>query len=425
MEIKPPTVQPPAAQTLASVAKRVAAFQVGQVVHATAIGTPERGTVLLRIGHETVRAQTAAPLQTGQRLTLEVVSSGPRPMLRPLDASSMQDVVANAMRSALPRQTSLPKLLANLLAMTAATQTSTSSKRAQPGGTVPAEVMNLIKATVKGIATTEQVSTPRGLKLALRDSGPYLEQRLAQQPTTATKGDEPKHDLKANLLRLSRALQSSHGKAAEGSTRGMHASARSNSGGTFTSAALASRLPPIALPPVRNTALPPQKSPPAVLGPQSSTVPQLGELLQQTQGALARIELTQLAGLPSEDTPDPGWVVELPMRNKQEVDVLQARIEHRRPSGEEDQDVWSVTLTLNLKGLGPVYATLSLAGQNLSTVFWAEHSASAMRIRDHLDLLQAKLRGAGLTVDKIECRHGRVPSPEPPAIIPGILDERA
>jgi hypothetical protein len=131
-------------------------------------------------------------------------------------------------------------------------------------------------------------------------------------------------------------------------------------------------------------------------------------VLHQVEGALARVELGQLASLRSEGTNAPFWLLELPVRAPDgETDVLQLRIE-RDGGGTDAQGlpVWAVSLTFDFGALGPVHARVAVRGEQVSTLFSAEREATVARLRGELGSLESAFAQRGLTVGALGCRAG-------------------
>jgi hypothetical protein len=137
------------------------------------------------------------------------------------------------------------------------------------------------------------------------------------------------------------------------------------------------------------------------------------DLLQQTEAALARIQLHQLAALPREG--ERGlleWLFEIPVRRGEDTDLWSMRFfSEQRQQQESRQRAagWSVQLAFDLPGLGPVQAQIQLSGEQVSTRFWAENRDTLPLLRAHLDELRRALNEVGLDVGELDC----VPGPRP------------
>lgn len=148
------------------------------------------------------------------------------------------------------------------------------------------------------------------------------------------------------------------------------------------------------------------------------------DLIRHAEAALARIQLHQFAALTHEHPLS--WAGELPMRNGDDVTVLQFRIEKDgEQAGPGQAPAWSTWLSLDLHPLGPLHTKLTLRGNALSAALWAESPATAQLVEEHIPHLQQTLEHAGLEVHTLRCRQGRPPFPEPARLPAGLVDQNA
>jgi hypothetical protein len=224
---------------------------------------------------------------------------------------------------------------------------------------LPHDVAALLKQILLEIPSQQTIARMDTLKQALLDSGPFLEHKLSFAP----KPPSLNQDLKGNLLRLLAALDPNRGGA-------------------------------------------------------------IADLQRQAEAGLARIQLHQLSMLSEAQTAGLAWTGELPLRHGDRIDVLQFRIEKDSGNGAADaeQQSWSTLLSINLPALGPLHAKITLANKNVSTIFWAESSAAATIVNQHLDFLRQSLDEAGLTVKGLQCLQGRPPFPTSERVFRKLLD---
>jgi flagellar hook-length control protein FliK len=365
------------------------------------------GKVLLAIGNRQISAETSLPLKKGQQLTLQVRSLGEQPVLK-IATSGGESQIYSAIRLLLPKQGPLPPLLATIV------QLAQSSNPA-----LPPQINELVRSIVKQMPDIQTAATPQGLKKAVSESGVFLERQLLQQQNQSLRPAFINPDFKANLLRLVQLVRQWPGGSGQTRTNAPHAtSTASATTGTAVGAGgtVASSLPAGALAaPLRGSIPVPQaalRSNPALL---NSVAEFPTELLQQTEAALARIQLHQLAALPREG--ERGlleWLFELPIRRGEDLDLWSMRIfsEHRQQQQENRQQgrSWSVQLAFELPGLGAMQVQIQLAGDRVSTRFWAEHQDTLPLLRGHMHELRRALSEAGLDVGELECQAGPRPA---------------
>ena len=180
-------------------------WQIGQVLRAS-VRQGGSGEVLLDIGRQILRANTPVALETGQQLELQVRALGRVPLLR--IAATGADPLTQARRNLLPVQDSLAPLLASLARLAA-----------DPRPAVPPLLQARIRQLLQNLPQAQALTRSEGLREALKGSGLWLEQHLAQGvrpqqpgpeavvPETTRPGAPPTGpDFKVDLLRLIRHL---------------------------------------------------------------------------------------------------------------------------------------------------------------------------------------------------------------------------
>jgi hypothetical protein len=154
--------------------------------------------------------------------------------------------------------------------------------------------------------------------------------------------------------------------------------------------------------------------------PLSSTV---HHLIDDTDGALARQTLLQVASLP--DRPDanvnridqsvPRWNFEIPFVTPQ--GTAMAQFEISRDGGgievEAAKRTWQARFSINVEPAGPVHALISLSGERTSVRMWAERPQTAAQLRAGASELGQALSKAELSPGDIVIREGAPPQPTP------------
>lgn len=140
-------------------------------------------------------------------------------------------------------------------------------------------------------------------------------------------------------------------------------------------------------------------------------------LATDTDGAIARQTLLQIASLPGQadagaaDRMTARWNFEIPFATPQGTAVAQFEI-----SGDGGgqavgavQKVWRARFTLNVEPTGPVHATVTFAGGTTSVRMWAERPQTAAQLRANQSQLTAALRQADLEPGDIVIGDGAPP----------------
>ena len=185
-------------------------------------------------------------------------------------------------------------------------------------------------------------------------------------------------------------------------------------------------------PPPINGALPAaQPVAPATLAPHLPVETVLQHLLADTDGAIARQTLLQVASLPGQtdtaagriDPLAPRWNFEIPFATPQ--GTAMAQFEISRDGGgnsvEPAKRVWRARFSLDVEPAGPVHALISLSGERTSVRMWAERPATALQLRAGVSELSQALSRAELQPGDIVVRDG-APSQSASAAAGHFLD---
>lgn len=179
-------------------------------------------------------------------------------------------------------------------------------------------------------------------------------------------------------------------------------------------------------PPPTNGALPSaQPVVPATLAAHVPVEAALQHLLSDTDGAIARQTLLQIASLPGQADPSassidasaPRWNFEIPFATPQGTAMAQFEIS-RDGTGREvsaAKATWRARFSLNVEPAGPVHALVSLNGDRASVKMWAERPSTATQLRAGISQLTQALNRADLMPGDIVVRDG---APQPPAPAP-------
>jgi hypothetical protein len=148
-------------------------------------------------------------------------------------------------------------------------------------------------------------------------------------------------------------------------------------------------------------------------------------LLDDTDAAIARQTLLQVASLPDRidttgqrlDSTTPRWSFEIPFVTPQGTAVSQFEISRDGGGNEVDaaKRVWRARFSLDVEPAGPVHALVSLTGDRTSVRMWAERPATADQLRAGVSQLNQALSRAELTPGDIVIRDG---APTPAASAP-------
>lgn len=147
------------------------------------------------------------------------------------------------------------------------------------------------------------------------------------------------------------------------------------------------------------------------------------QLLGDTEAALARQTLLQVASLPDRidtsapriDPAAPRWHFEIPFATPQ--GTAMAEFEISRDGGgsevEAAKRIWQARFSLDVEPAGPVHALVSLIGETTSVRMWAERPETATQLRAGAAQLSHALAKAELQPGDIVVGDGKPPQSAP------------
>jgi len=246
----------------------------------------------------------------------------------------------------------------------------------------------------------------KSLQQSVQGSGLFREAGLAQQatrgvPPQLSAGTNAPADLKSLLLGL-RATLSGLGAA------------------------------PVSKTPITQPALPSTKTHPKGQKPVDQPRLQdldlktlLNKLLQDTDAALSRIRLGQLAsrGLGGDEanpssTRPLDTVLELPLAVGQETAILQMQIGRDRDQDSENPEkegAWRLRFGLDLTTTGPVEAAVSLRGDGTFVSLWADRDDTHGLFLAGREMLETAFNEAGLDLRELRILKGTPKEPAAPS----------
>jgi hypothetical protein len=363
----------------------------------------------------TLSIDSPTPLRIGTLLSALVQDSQTLKFV-PLSNRSEQLAVTQQLASQTSRQGSLDGLLKLLQNLPDSGQTSSDLRAA-------------VDKLLAGLPDIHQLSSAKGLALALANSGVFLESKLltGQNPTLAP-------DMKGDLLRLIAQL-----------TPGL--ASNTNLNAIIAANTLAQAMPSF----VRN-ALGMLGQVSAKPSPTSFPVPErllqsgdgeddLEHLLRLAAAAVSRLQSHQLSSLEQTGVTADGrlmstWQLEIPMRNLQDIVPLQVKFQREdapekeqpkeRPEERQPkQQLWRVELAFDMEPLGPLQVQAQLISGSLSSQLWAERPYTASLIESNLVALRKRLLDSGLNVGDIDCHHGTPPQGPQTRLEQRWVDENA
>jgi hypothetical protein len=238
--------------------------------------------------------------------------------------------------------------------------------------------MQLVRLILQQRIAVGDSGMPAGaIERAVRESGVLLESKLAAGQTVG-------RDLKAMLLGLKSALASFGGATAPLAHEHL-------------------RTPP----PLRDLA-------PRAVDSGTADLPDdrpgaVRQMAGQTDAALSRIKLAQIASLPDADAQQaaPGLRLELPLLAGTELVMAQLRIApDGRGARREQKRGWSVKFAMNFATGGEVGAEVGILDRTIDVGLWALDAGLAAQMRALLPELSRAIAESGLRPGRLSVRGG-------------------
>jgi flagellar hook-length control protein FliK len=383
-----------------------------------------------------------ATFKPNEKLVLEVVGLNPLAIKLKADNSQRNTLILDKIRQLLPQQPTAKSNLDGLV-------------KVQQQKTVSEPVIKEVKQLLQHVLEKPAVVKPEAFRQAIQNSGVFLERQLLSNPTSSNQ------DFKANLLRLITALESVITKGNQTISSEVKVDIKSLPAQAQSALAVLTKMPQdlSKLPAQIQTALasmgktPTQllsllmasfgnssestsdvksqnqttalgqtiKAPEALADKQpqvqvqnrvlASELVVLRELLREVEGVHAKLQFNQLSMLKDPDSPtNPNvWLVDLPLKDKDRLDMLQMRIEqHQRNQNGEDEDAWNVQLTLDTQNLGPLQATINMYAEDVKVMLCAERPETAALLEENMTILNTDLAKLGVNINHLSCRCGNV-----------------
>jgi hypothetical protein len=187
-------------------------------------------------------------------------------------------------------------------------------------------------------------------------------------------------------------------------------------------ASLQANTPP---PPIRGALPSVQPVMPATLVQHASVEETTRKLLADTDAALARQTLLQVASLPDRadaagarlDPTTARWAFEIPFVTPQGTAMAQFEISREGAAKEAEaaKRIWRAKFSLDVEPAGPVHAVISLVDDKTSVKMWAERPATAAQLRAGAGQLSQALSRADLHPGEIVVRDGAPREAAPPS----------
>src|SRR2546421_69813 len=278
----------------------------------------------------------------------------------------------------------------------ARTQTAQQAPPLAPSSSPEADIQQILLPQARLSVAGETPDTGTVGRIVLTDA------LLASEPRSVTTG--------AGLNLLQKALQQTPKAAGHASVTVTLPNGRSEE------ATVRTNTPP---PPFRGSLPSAQAIAAPSIPPNAPLAATAHHLLEDTDAAIARQTLLQVASLPDTgdagtarlDSTAPRWNFEIPFATPQGTALAQFEISRDGRGNEVEgaKRVWQARFSLDVEPAGPVHALVSFSGERTSVRMWAERPATAAQLRAGAGELSQALSQAELRPGDIVIRDGTPP----------------
>ena len=139
--------------------------------------------------------------------------------------------------------------------------------------------------------------------------------------------------------------------------------------------------------------------------------------LRQVESSLSHMHQTQLQNLNESQAGRPLWLMELPIKDGQDIDLFELRISEEENSNQDEDEakkIWNITLKFDLTGIGKIKAHIKMQNNYISAQFFSEKKEVLSLFQENFDFLRSRLNSNGLNVGNIECAHANLSDDKPP-----------
>lgn len=415
-------------------------WKVGQVLSATTQrGGEALSKVLIQVGQHTIEAKTPVTLQNGQEIKLLVKSLTDNQATNSVVKLPLLSIIETSPAAGNPNKLAALKLRQFIAIQQSFSQLQQLANGLTSNKTNTDKLPDTLKSLLNNLQNTLQLNSkgisPAQLKQQILNSGVFLESKLLQQQTPATEKsfiNDFKFQLltiKAELSKLTpikeqltnqtltpQQLNQLQSLIKQYASRPGHtqlveltdkliallpktsiAQITSLLGGKTTELVTLNEVQSLSKL-IITTSQQHGLQLPQQLQEQLQYRLMLLDLNLQIEQSISKITSMQLQPMSREGDNMVLLLFNLVFKDNHERFDIDFRIQQETEHDDDNKENWSVTLTFNFKTLGKVQSIIHLNGNQISSMFHTELSATAEKIKQLLPLLETALKKTGLTL---------------------------
>lgn len=149
---------------------------------------------------------------------------------------------------------------------------------------------------------------------------------------------------------------------------------------------------------------------------------QLLQSLREIQGAVQQARLSQIQLADSLGRNEPDYFMNIPWQVEDEHRNIELLLQRRKKQQqqEEGEDVWMLSLRLNVTRTGPMLARVRWDGTEAQVMIYTDNETATRWLRPHLSHLENELQNKGIQLASLATQTGRIPAtlaPDPNQLI--------
>jgi len=386
-------------------------LQSGQQVYVKVIEQqPSKHEVLLQVGKTLITVKSTISTHIGETIKATVLKNANEIILSVKPEKSPADIITASLKQLLPKQLPVQNIHTSLKSILTSRLTGTNNSLLSA---INSDTSHKLETSLSQIKKTlpdlKQITTITGLKKAIQNSGVFFEAGLKDTLTVNKNTLNQPHLTAKNLSEgNSQSLLQRLGSAGIMQTttqQGKQAAITSldTKANLVRLIALLKQWPNNQKNAITNSARTNNK-------PDVSQInnTQIRELLTNSEGALAKVTLNQIASTTESTAARQSWQFDLPYFNGQTMESVFIKIEEEDLSNKKQpaKKIWTISVELSPPKLGQIRSKLTLDGSTINSQFWAQNSATGALIRDHLKTFKAQLLKANLETNNLQVYSG-------------------
>lgn len=157
--------------------------------------------------------------------------------------------------------------------------------------------------------------------------------------------------------------------------------------------------------------------------PNAATLAALGPMLRDLQGALQHVRLSQVVYADSSARNEPDYYLTLPWQvgeEKRTLELLLKRRQQQQSDAREPEDIWLLSMRLQITRIGPILARVRWNGEQASIMLYTDNDRASRWLNTKVARLQQQLVANEVQVQELAVQTGRIPAtlaPEPNQLV--------